>query len=197
MRYENAGKRASVRDWLDRLPADVLATRGDLMTAELTIARVAGRADALAELDTIINDGIQECPVPFAEGLIRFRGGDAGGALPWVRQMVAAEAPDSDFWPSASVALGRCLYYNDELDESAEWLHKAGTVARAKHHWRTASVADAGLSMVATQQGDPVAQQQYADEAFAWLEQHNLVDAPEPPAKCTPPEAPHLPPMAG
>jgi LuxR family maltose regulon positive regulatory protein len=92
--------------------------------------------------------------------------------------MVADESPDSDFWPGACVAHGKCLYYNDGLDESAHWLRKARTAAVARRHWRTAAVATAELSLVAAQQGNLIEQQRLAEEASAYLEQHGLADSP-------------------
>src|SRR5262249_35282572 len=65
-----------------------------------------------------------------------------------------------------------------ELEEGARWLREARAVALARHHWRTAAVAAAELSLVAAQRDDPVEQQSFAEEAFARLETHGLADAP-------------------
>jgi LuxR family maltose regulon positive regulatory protein len=175
---QGQGRRASIQSWLDRLPPDVRSSRGDLMTAELTIALIGSRTGAVPLVEAIVRRYPGVPHAPFAQGQIRFRSGDAGGALPWARRMVAAETPESNFWAEACAALGKCLYYNDELDESARWLGEARSAAIARRRWRTAVIAAADLSLVAAQQGDVGGQQRLAGEAFAWLGEHGLAGAP-------------------
>jgi LuxR family maltose regulon positive regulatory protein len=176
---ENAGERASVRTWLDRLPPEVVSARADLMNAELAMmAPFEARGDGVRVVEAIARRYPRVQGAPLAEGLRRWERGDAGGTLPWARRMVGAESPESDFWAAACFALGKCLHYNGELVEGVRWLREARAAALAGQQWRTAAMAAAELSLVAGQRGDAGEQERFADEAFARLEQHGLADAP-------------------
>ena len=141
--YANAGRTASVLEWLRALPAGsstptaAAARRGvgrrRCAAARTTCARAAARVRALGGLD----DG----PLPGRLRLARVqplgaerdvrlgrRGGD-----PRARRALGASsrAPDSPWRPVITWALGWAHYCNGDLDEAERWLRGDGR-ARAR-----------------------------------------------------------------
>jgi LuxR family maltose regulon positive regulatory protein len=90
--------------------------------------------------------------------------------------MVAAEPKKSDFWPEACEILGWCLYVNDDLDESVDWLEQAR--AAASDQPVIAAISAAELSLVAGQQERPSDQQRFAEEAYAGLARLGFANSP-------------------
>jgi LuxR family transcriptional regulator, maltose regulon positive regulatory protein len=176
--YHYAGRAVSIRAWLERLPADVVAGQPRLIRAGARLASSDPEPVRGGLMDTLRRRYPEGPDALLADLFGRSWRGDAGGAVAAARRVVAAEPEESDFWPEACELLGWCLYVNDDLDESVDWLEQARMRAAASGQPVIAAVSAAELSLVAGEQERQSDQQRFAEEAYAGLAGLGLADAP-------------------
>ena len=131
--YANAGRTASVDDWLRRIPDDHFDAR--LLLVKAWVAALRGREDemrAAAARVRALGD-LQAGPLP--DGFVSvesslsvlsatFGWGDVSAILEHGTRSAQLEGPESPWRPVITWALGWAHYCNGDLDEAERWLRK-------------------------------------------------------------------------
>ena len=186
--YVNGGRTSSVREWLLRLPDEVLDRRLLLVTAWIAALRgeEAGMRGALARYHALGGEDERPLPDGFASlessvSVLRaaFAWGDVGRTLEEGARAAELEGPESPWRPVVTWSLGWAYYCSGELDLAARWLTETAELAPATEQWVVGSGAIADLSLMAGMRGDREAQMRLALEALAMAREHGLLDARE------------------
>ena len=185
--YVNAGRTASVLDWLNRLPGERLdahlllvaawthALRGD----EGRMRAALARAEPVMEASGPLPDGFASLDSSLSVLRAAFAWGDVGASLEHGRRSAELEGVGAPWRPVITWALGWAHYCRDELDEAARWFEETVRSAPAADQWVVGVGAMADLSLIAGASGDVDSQWRLARQAYALAGEHGLLDARE------------------
>jgi LuxR family maltose regulon positive regulatory protein len=188
--YVNAGRTSSVHDWLERIPAEVLAGDRRLLLVRAWIAALRGsEGDMRAALARVRElGGLDDGPLPDGFASLgssvsvlsaAFAWGDVGAVLEEGARSAELEGPESPWRPVVTWSLGWAHYCNGDLDLAARWFHETVELTPAAEQWVVGSGAIADLSLIAGMRGHRGEQRRLADEALAMARDHGLLDARE------------------
>jgi LuxR family maltose regulon positive regulatory protein len=183
--YVNASRHETVRDWLRRIPGDVLGEQPQLLTVHAWVLSLCGRheeaAEAIAAVERLGRLDAGPLPDGFSSieaSLATLRGtitlGDFGAGLPYARRAAELEGPQSAWRPVVCLGLGLCLYFDGQLDEAERWLDESSELAPSRGHWRVAAVSLAVRSLLEGDRGRVERQALLADQAVTIAREHGL-----------------------
>jgi LuxR family maltose regulon positive regulatory protein len=188
--YANAGRTASVLDWLDRFPVEVLAADRRLLLVRAWVVALRGRAEemhaAAAEVRAL--GGLDDGPLPDGLASVEsslsvlratFAWGDVGAVLHHGTRSAALEGPDSPWYPVLTWALGWAHYCNDELEEAEQRLQETVALGPRAGQWIVAVASIADLSLIAGLRGRHAEQVRLAEEAIGLARERGLLDSVE------------------
>ena len=175
--HANAGRTASVLDWLDRFPADVLAADRRLLLVKAWVVALRGRAEEMHATAAAVRalGGLDDGPLPDGLASVEsslsvlgatFAWGDVGGVLRHGTRSAALEGPDSPWYPVLTWALGWAHYCNDELEQAERRLRETVALGPRAEQWIVAVASIADLSLIAGLRGRREEQAQLAEEAI-------------------------------
>jgi LuxR family maltose regulon positive regulatory protein len=188
--YANAGRTATVQDWLRRFPDDIVDADVRLLLVQAWVAALRGRegdmrrAVARAERLGIVDDG----PLPDGFASVSsslsvlqatFGWGDVAAMVEHGMRSAEIEGPDSPWRPVVSWAIGWAHYVRGDLDEAEGWLRETTELAPRTDQWIVGVAAVADLSMIAGRRGDADEQMRLALEAVDLARSCGLLDAIE------------------
>lgn len=183
--YVNAGRTASVLDWLTRLPrldghlllvaAWTHALRGD----EDGMRAALARAEPVAAGSGALPDGFASLESSLSVLRAAFAWGDVGASLEHGRRSAELEGVGAPWRPVVTWALGWAHYCRDEFDEAARWFEETVRAAPAVDQWVVGIGAIADLSLIAGASGDVASQLRLAEQAYALAGEQGLLDARE------------------
>jgi LuxR family maltose regulon positive regulatory protein len=188
--YVNAGRTSSVHDWLQRIPAEVLAGDRRLLLVRAWIAALRGsEADMRAALARVRElGGLDDGPLPDGFASLgsslsvltaAFAWGDVRAVLEEGARSAEVEGPESPWRPVVTWSLGWAHYCTGELDEAERWFEETAALTPAAEQWVVGSGAIADLSLIAGMRGQRDEQRRLAEEALAMARDHGLLDARE------------------
>ena len=188
--YANAGRAASVLDWLARFPPEVLDDDARLLVVQAWVLALLGRqadmeravahARALGGLDDgPLPDGMASLGSSLSVLRATFAWGDVGAVLDHGTRSAALEGRDSPWYPVLTWALGWAHYCNDDLDAAVARLEETARLAPLAEQWIVAVAAIADLSLIAGMRGDRTEQVRRADEASRLADERGLGNAVE------------------
>jgi LuxR family maltose regulon positive regulatory protein len=188
--YANAGRTASVDDWLTRIPEPVLERDRRLLAVKAWVSALRGReADmrsAVARVRAL--GGLDEGPLP--DGFVSlesslsvlsatFGWGDASAILEHGLRSAELEGPDSPWRPVITWAVGWAHYVRGDLDAAERWLTETTVIAPPVEQWIVGVAAIADLSLIAGLRGRRADQLRLALEAVDLTREVGLLDAVE------------------
>ena len=190
MHYVNAGRTSSVHDWLQRIPAEVLAGDRRLLLVRAWIAALRGsEGDMRAALARVRElGGLDDGPLPDGFASLgssvsvlsaAFAWGDVRAVLEEGARSAEVEGPESPWRPVVTWSLGWAHYCAGDLDEAERWFEETAALTPATEQWVVGSGAIADLSLIAGMRGRRDEQRRLADEALAMARDHGLLDARE------------------
>ena len=189
--YVNAGRTASVLDWLERLPRERLDGDAHLLLVEAWTHALRGDEAsmryALRRLEPFgtlsgegpLPDGFSSLASSASTLRAAFAWGDVGAALEHGRRSAELEPPGAPWRPVVTWALGWAHYCRDELDDAVRWFEETVRTAPAADQWVVGVGAMADLSLIAGLIGRRGEQLRLAEEAYALAGAHGLIDARE------------------
>jgi ATP/maltotriose-dependent transcriptional regulator MalT len=188
--YANAGRTASVQEWLRRFPGDVLDADARLLLVQAWVAAMRGREADMRRAVARVHDlgGLGAGPLPdgFASlessvSTLRatFGWGDVSAILEHGARSAEIEGPDSPWRPVIAWGLGWAHYLRDELEEAERWLGETATLAPRTDQWIVGVAALADLSLIAGRRGQRDDQMRIAREAVDTARARGLLDAIE------------------
>ena len=188
--YVNGGRTSSVREWLLRLPDEVLGADRRLLLVSAWIAALrgeeAGMRDALARYHALggedegpLADGFASLESSVSVLRAAFAWGDVGRTLEEGTRAASLEGTEAPWRPVVSWSLGWAYYCSGQLDLAARWLTETAELAPATEQWVVGSGAIADLSLMAGMRGDGADQMRLALEAREMAREHGLLDARE------------------
>jgi ATP/maltotriose-dependent transcriptional regulator MalT len=188
--YANAGRTASVLDWLARFPAEVLAADRRLLLVKAWVVALLGREEEMHAAAAAVRalGGLDDGPLPDGLASVEsslsvlgatFAWGDAGGVLRNGTRSAALEGPDSPWYPVLTWALGWAHYCNDELDLAEQRLSETLALGPRAEQWIVAVASLADLSLIAGMRGRHAEQARLAEEAVRLARERGLLDSVE------------------
>jgi LuxR family transcriptional regulator, maltose regulon positive regulatory protein len=188
--YANAGRTASVTDWLTRFPEAVVDARPRLLVVQAWLSALGGRegdmrravakARALGGLDDgPLPDGFASLDSSLSVLSATFGWGDVSAILEHGRRSAQLEGPGSPWRPVITWALGWAHYVAGDLDEAERWLTESTAIAPPTDQWIVGVAAVADLSLIAGVRGRRDEQMRLALEAVGLAREHGLIDAIE------------------
>ncbi len=188
--YANAGRTASVLDWLGRIPDAVVDADARLLLVAAWVSALRGRepamraaiarARALGGLDAgPLPDGFASLESSLAVLGATFGWGDVGAILAHGERSLALEGPDSPWRPVITWALGWAHLCNGDLERADALLAETARIAPAADQWIVGVAAIADRSLIAGRRGRRDDQWRLAGEAYAVAGEAGLLDAIE------------------
>ena len=188
--YANAGRTASVLDWLGRIPAAVVDADPRLLLVEAWVSALRGREDAmraaaakvraLGGLDAgPLPDGLASLESSLAVLSATFGWGDVSAILTHGTRSAELEGPDSPWRPVITWALGWAHLCRGDLDTADRWLEETTRIAPPVDQWIVGVAAVAHRSLIAGRRGRRDDQLRLAEEAYALAGEVGLLDAIE------------------
>ena len=176
--YANAGRTASVLDWLGRIPDAVVDADARLLLVAAWVSALRGRepamraaiarARALGGLDAgPLPDGFASLESSLAVLGATFGWGDVGAILAHGERSLALEGPDSPWRPVITWALGWAHLCNGDLERADALLAETTRIAPAADQWIVGVAAIADRSLIAGRRGRRDDQWRLAGEAYA------------------------------
>ena len=177
VQYANAGRTASVLDWLGRIPAAVVDADPRLLLVEAWVSALRGREDAmriaaakvraLGGLDAgPLPDGFASLESSLAVLSATFGWGDVSAILAHGSRSAELEGPDSPWRPVITWALGWAHLCNGDLERADRWLEETTRIAPPVDQWIVGVAAARD-------------QLRLAEEAYALAGEVGLLDAIE------------------
>ena len=188
--YANAGRTASVLDWLTQFPKAVLDGDRRLLLVKAWVVALRGREDemrgvvaqvrALGGLDDgPLPDGIASLESSISVLWATFAWGDVAGVVEHGTRSAKLEGRDSPWYPVLTWALGWAHYCNDELDLAEQRLRETVALGPRAEQWIVAVASIADLSLIAGMRGRREEQARLADEAVELARERGLLDSVE------------------
>jgi ATP/maltotriose-dependent transcriptional regulator MalT len=188
--YANAGRTASVADWLARFPVDIVDADPRLLLVRAWVAALRGDEGGMraAVEGARVLGGLDDGPLP--DGFVSLRSsldvlhatfgwGDVGAIVAHGERSAAVEGPESPWRPVITWALGWAHYVRGDLAAAERWLGDTVALAPAFDQWIVGVAAIADLSLIAGMRGDADAQMRLAREAADLARERGLLDAVE------------------
>ena len=186
--YVNAGRTASVLDWLTGFPDEVLERR--VLGVKAWVLAMQGHPEEMGRAVDRLHElgGLDEGPLPDGMASLEsslsllsaiFGGGDVTTRLEDGTRAAALEGPDSPWYPVATWALGWAHYCVDELELAEQRFKETVALGPPVEQWLVSSASIAQLSMIAGMRGRIGEQVRLADEAYEMAREHGLLDAIE------------------
>jgi LuxR family maltose regulon positive regulatory protein len=188
--YANAGRIASVDEWLTRIPEAVLHADRRLLVVSAWVSALRGREHdmraAVARVRAL--GGLDEGPLP--DGFVSlesslsvlsatFGWGDVGAIIDHGLRSADLEGPDSPWRPVITWAVGWAHYVRGDLDAAERWLTETTVIAPPAEQWIVGVAAIADLSLIAGLRGKRPEQLRLALEAVELTREVGLLDAVE------------------
>jgi LuxR family maltose regulon positive regulatory protein len=188
--YANAGRTASVLDWLTRFPSDVLDADRRLLLVMAWAVALCGREDEMHSVIAQVRalGGLEDGPLPDGMASVEsslsvltatFAWGDVGAVLEHGARSAELEGTESPWYPVLTWALGWAHYCNDELDLAEQRLRETVALAPRAEQWIVAVASIADLSLIAGMRGRRVEQSRLAEEAVDLARERGLLDSVE------------------
>jgi LuxR family transcriptional regulator, maltose regulon positive regulatory protein len=186
-RYVNAGRHATVLNWLGQLPAETLAKDSQLLLVRAWVLTLEMRreeaADTIASLELLgpldagpLADGFSSTEASLA-ALRGFAGWkDVGTAFKNARRAAELEGPESPWRPLIALSMGTNLYDFGRYEDAERWLAEAAKPALEREQWRVAARALAYRSLIAGELGRLDEQAALAESAEELANEHDLDD---------------------
>ena len=190
VQYANAGRTASVLDWLGRIPAAVVDADPRLLLVEAWVSALRGREDAMRAAAAKVRalgglgagplpDGFASLESSLAVLSATFGWGDVSAILAHGTRSAELEGPDSPWRPVITWALGWAHLCNGDLERADRWLEETTRIAPPVDQWIVGVAAVADRSLIAGRRGRRDDQLRLADEAYALAGEVGLLDAIE------------------
>ncbi|RKQ91640.1 LuxR family maltose regulon positive regulatory protein [Solirubrobacter pauli] len=188
--YANAGRTASVLEWLTRFPDDVLHRDRRLLAVKAWVVALCGREDEMRAVIARLRalDGLDDGPLPDGMASVRsslsilratFAWGDVAGVLEHGTRSAELEGPGSPWYPVLTWALGWAHYCNDDLDQAEARLRETVVLGPRAEQWIVSVASLADLSLIAGLRGRREEQARLADEAIELARTCGLLDSVE------------------
>ena len=188
--YANAGRTASVLDWLARFPSEVLDADRRLLLVRAWVVALCGREDEMHRVVAQVRalGGLEDGPLPDGMASVEsslsvlsatFAWGDVGAVLDHGARSAALEGPESPWYPVLTWALGWAHYCNDELDLAEQRLRETVALAPHAEQWIVGVASIAGLSRIAGMRGKRAEQTRLAEQAVDLARERGLLDSVE------------------
>lgn len=188
--YANAGRTASVVDWLELIPEEVLqADAQSLVVRAWAMALVGREADmrgAIARAGTLGGldagptiDGFASLESSISVLTAAFGWGDVGAILEHGARSLELEGPESPLRPIITWSLGWGHYCAGNLDEAERWLRETAEIGPASDQWIVGLGAMADLALIAGARGDRDLQLRLATETRELTIERGLIEAIE------------------
>jgi LuxR family maltose regulon positive regulatory protein len=188
--YANAGRTASVAEWLARFPQDLVDADGRLLLVQAWVAALRGREDEMraAAARARALGGLDDGPLP--DGFVSlasslsvlhatFGWGDVAAILEHGERSAALEGAESPWRAVITWALGWAHYCDGDLVAAERRLRETVALAPAVDQWIVGVAAVADLSLIAGMRGDRGEQMRLALEAAGLARERGLSDAVE------------------
>ena len=188
--YANAGRTASVAEWLARFPRDLVDADARLLLVQAWVAALRGREDEMraAAARARALGGLDDGPLP--DGFVSlasslsvlhatFGWGDVAAILEHGERSAALEGVESPWRPVITWALGWAHYCDGDLVAAERRLRETVALAPAVDQWIVGVAAVADLSLIAGMRGDRGEQMRLALEAAGLARERGLSDAVE------------------
>jgi LuxR family maltose regulon positive regulatory protein len=184
--HANAGRTASVSEWLSRIPESAMDARLEVVSA--WVAALEGREDDMRAIVARVQPHDDDGPLPDGFASLEsslsvlsatFGWGDAGAILEHGARSAELERPGSPWRPVVTWALGWAHYVRGDLDEAVRWLTETTEIAPAAEQWIVGVAAIADLSLIAGMRGRRKEQIRLAEEALELTREVGLIDAAE------------------
>ena len=188
--YANAGRTASVLDWLSRFPPAIVDAEPRLLLVKAWVSALRAREDdmraAVARVRAL--GGLDDGPLPDGFASLEsslsvlsatFGWGDASAILEHGMRSAELEGPGSPWRPVITWAVGWAHYCNGDLDEAERWLEETTRIAPPAEQWIVGVAATADLSLIAGVRGRRDDQLRLALAAVGLAREHGLLDAVE------------------
>ena len=188
--YVNAGRTASVLDWLARFPAEILNADARLLLVEAWASALRGREAemrmAIARVRAL--GGLEAGPLPdgFAslEASVEvlsaaFAWGDVSATLAAGTRSAELEGPESPWRAVITWSLGWAHYCRGELELAERWLTETTSLAPLADQWVVGTGATADRSLIAGRRGRREEQLRLATAAVDLARDHGLLEACE------------------
>jgi len=190
VQHANAGRTASVLDWLGRIPAAVVDADPRLLLVEAWVSALRGREDAMRAAAAKVRalgglgagplpDGFASLESSLAVLSATFGWGDVSAILAHGTRSAELEGPDSPWRPVITWALGWAHLCNGDLERADRWLEETTRIAPPVDQWIVGVAAVADRSLIAGRRGRRDDQLRLADEAYALAGEVGLLDAIE------------------
>ena len=188
--YANAGRTASVLDWLTQFPKAVLDGDRRLLLVKAWVVALRGREDEMRGVVAQVRalGGLDDGPLPDGMASLEssisvlratFAWGDVAGVLEHGTRSAKLEGPDSPWYPVLTWALGWAHYASDELDLAEQRLRETVALGPRAEQWIVAVASIADLSLIAGMRGRREEQARLADEAVELARERGLLDSVE------------------
>lgn len=179
--FFNQGRLATVSGWLDRLPAETVASDARLCVARAWLAldlRALGDVEAWLEAAEELIQPDARVDTAVLRSVYHFKIGDVGRAHAAARE--ALELADADaIFPRTAAAciLGITSYWSGDVDRAVETLAAAADLARASENDLAASYALGYLALIHADRGrldaaDDLASQALGQSAEPGFKEH-------------------------
>jgi LuxR family maltose regulon positive regulatory protein len=189
--YVNAGRTATVLDWLRAFPDDALERDRRVLGVKAWVSAMQGQTEeqrrAVERLRAL--GGLDEGPLPDGMASLEsslslltaiFGGtGNVAAALANGTRAATLEGPASPWYPVATWVLGWAHYCNDELELAEGRFKETVALGPPAEQWLVTTASIAQLSMIAGMRGRRDEQQRLAEEALAMARENGLLDAIE------------------
>jgi len=188
----NAGRFATVIDWVGRLPARQRDNDARVLLAEAWALSLSGRREEARAVIASVDARPDALSVPLLDGsssvtsnltLLRavFPDGDHGAGLAASEQAIDLEKEGSPWRAVACSAMGRDYYYGGKSEEADRWLAESFAQAPAAGLWLTAVTALAFRSLIAAAHGRDADRRDTAEQALQLARDHGLESVAGPP----------------
>ena len=188
--YANAGRTASVLDWLARLPAAVVDADSRLLLVAAWVSALRGREDAMRAAAAKVRalGGLDDGPLPDGFASLEsslsvlsatFGWGDVSAILAHGTRSAELEGPLSPWRPVITWALGWAHLCSGDLEAADRWLEETTRIAPPADQWIVGVAAVADRSLIAGRRGRREDQLRLAEEAVALAGERGLLDAIE------------------
>jgi LuxR family maltose regulon positive regulatory protein len=188
--YVNAGRTATVLDWLRAFPDAALERDRRVLGVKAWVSAMQGQTEEMRRAVERLRalGGLDEGPLPDGMASLEsslslltaiFGGGNVAAALANGTRAATLEGPDSPWYPVATWVLGWAHYCNDELELAERRFRETVTLGPPAEQWLVTTASIAQLSMIAGLRGRHGEQRALAQEAFELARENGLLDAIE------------------